>query len=104
MATDKKPRKKPTTDYDHSPIGDLAHARGLQRMGRMIHHASAGQQAQATGYMINQALESGVKAILPGRQSDRQIQEHMVKFRQAFVRQLAEVTLFEEPTSDSGKV
>lgn len=102
MATTKK--EKVSTKPDRSPIGDLAHTRGLINMGRLIHAASAGQIPQTTGYLVNDALESGVKAILPGRQSDRQIQEHMVKFRQAFVRQLAEKTLLGDTTSDSGKV
>lgn len=93
-------KNKPT----HSKVGDLAHARGLQNMGRVVHAASAGKIPQTTGYLINEALESGVKAIMPGRQSDRQIQEHMVKFRQAFVRQLAEVTLLGDSANDPGQV
>ena len=93
----KRPKKPITT-----PAGEASHRRGMIRLGSMLHMVTAGSSPFDSGMALDRCLEAGVKAIMPGRQTDKHIQESIVDFRKGFVRQLAaEAT---GANDDSGKV
>lgn len=67
-----------------------SHLRGLRRLGGLLHNVTSGATPLESGEALDKCIKAGVKAITPGRQKDKQVNDMMVKFRQAFVRQLAE--------------
>ena len=62
---------------------------GLRRLGSLLHMLTAGSTPLDSGTALDKCIKAGIKAITAGRQTDKQVNEAMVKFRQAFVRQMA---------------
>jgi hypothetical protein len=81
-----------------------SHLKGLRRLGGLLHNITSGSTPLESGTALDKCIKAGVKAINPGRQTDKQVNEQMKKFRQAFVRQLAEETASGALEDDSGTV
>lgn len=68
-----------------------SHTRGLHRIGEKVTTLANPVPVEgftAIGRAIDAAIKAGLKASIPGLQTDKQVNSVMVKFRQGFSRQL----------------